>query len=89
MTASGVNGSSPHNPYIRPRCRRRSAWPPTADPEIATPAAGTDAAAAESLRAALRAAITARLPARIEQAEHDTGQPLSVAGRRDACRSRS
>jgi pilus assembly protein CpaF len=77
MTAPGVNGRSPHDTYLAFETAGSSA-----DPQAAS--VSTDGVAAESLRPALRTAIAARLPGRIEQAEHDAGQGLTVAQRRDA-----
>jgi len=74
VTAPGVNGHRPHDPYAPIHAERAAATDTTA---------GTNAGAgAAALRAALRDAITARLPARIEQAEHDTGQPPTLGERR-------
>ena len=67
MTAPGLNGHTPRNPYA------------TAE---ASTVGDPDTPARRSLRTALRTAITTQLPDRIEQAEHDIGQPLTVADRR-------
>ena len=83
-----MNGRGPRNPYVALEAgwsspaEEHTATPGQSTPVKGTPAEGT--AVAESLQAALRTAIRAQLPARIEQTEHDTGQPLTAAQRRVA-----
>jgi Flp pilus assembly CpaF family ATPase len=77
MTASGVNCNRPLNIY-----RAGQSVGSSADPHADGSRVG-EVAAESSLRQALRTAIAARLPGRIEQAEHDAGQAMILAQRRD------